>query len=155
MWEEHLRLYKSLNKNKVKYVIIGGVAGIIYGLPRTTIDIDIFIEPTLENSQRLLKALRQARFGTVELTTPQKILDNEINIFNDYFRVDVITRPKGIKFNEIWKRRSLKKFDGVKVCLISLKDLIKSKKASARTIDKEDIKILTTLVRSKQHTEVF
>ena len=77
MIKDYLRLYKSLNKNRVKYLIIGGIACIIYGVPRTTLDIDIFIEPSLKNAEKLLKALRNAGFGTARLTTPQKIIKNE------------------------------------------------------------------------------
>ena len=86
MLRDYLRLYKSLNRNKVKYLIIGGIACIIYGVPRTTLDIDIFIEPSVKNAKKLLKALKEAGFGTARMTTPQKITENEINVFEDYLR---------------------------------------------------------------------
>ncbi len=51
-------VYSSLQKNKVRYVTIGGgIAAILYGVPRTTFDLDILIEATLENAQRRLDAL--------------------------------------------------------------------------------------------------
>ena len=142
MLRDYLRLYKSLNKNKVKYLIIGGIACIIYGVPRNTLDIDIFIEPTLKNARRLLKALKEAGFGTACMTTPQKIIKNEINVFEDYLRLDIITKPKGLVFAESWKRRSAKKINGISIKVASVKDIIKSKQAAKRDFDKEDIKIL-------------
>lgn len=146
MIENHLRLYKSLNKRKVKYLIIGGVAAIIYGVPRSTLDIDIFIEPVIKNAGQLLKALKDARFGTVSLTSAQKIVNNELTVFEDYIRLDVFTKVKGIQFEKAWRNRATKKIEGVSVKFASLKDIISSKKASKRQIDKEDLKILKQLL---------
>jgi len=142
MFESHLALYRSLKRNKVEYLIIGGVACGIYGSPRATKDLDIFIRPTLENAKRLLEALKRAGFGTVYLTTPEKIIANEINIFEDIIRLDVLTKVKGLVFDTAWRRRQIEYLKGVKINLVSLGDLMKSKGASKRLIDKEDIKIL-------------
>ena len=68
-----LNIYKSLNKHRVKYILIGGIACILYGSPRLTKDTDIFIEGTLKNSTRLWGALKAINFGTIHLTTPEKI----------------------------------------------------------------------------------
>lgn len=147
MIREYLKLYKCLNKSRVKYLIIGGIAAIIYGVPRTTLDIDIFIEPSLANAKRLLKALKDAGFGTAHITTPEKIIGNEISVFEDYLRLDVITKPKGLIFDKAWKNREIKKIKGINIKLASIKDVIKSKKASKRNIDKDDIRILQDILR--------
>ena len=147
MIKDYLKLYKSLNKNKVRYLIIGGIACIIYGVPRTTLDIDIFVEPSLKNAERLLRALKEIGFGTVHMTTPQKITKNEINVFEDYLRLDVITKPKGLAFDKAWKNRNVKMINGIKVNIASIKDIVKSKKASGRRLDKEDIKVLQSISR--------
>ena len=149
MLRDYLRLYKSLNRNKVKYLIIGGIACIIYGVPRTTLDIDIFIEPSVKNAKKLLKALKEAGFGTARMTTPQKITENEINVFEDYLRLDIITKPEGLVFNKAWKDRNVKRINGINVNVASIKDIIKSKKASKRRFDKEDIKILQKILRKR------
>jgi predicted nucleotidyltransferase len=52
-------LLKSLNDHKVRYVIIGATAFPVHGYVRATIDIDIFIEPTLENAKRTIQALEE------------------------------------------------------------------------------------------------
>jgi len=63
-------LFARLEKNRVKYVIIGGVAAILHGVPRMTGDIDIFIEPGPENARRMLNALGDLGYETSELVTP-------------------------------------------------------------------------------------
>ena len=146
---DHIKLYKSLNKNRVKYLVLGGIAALIYGVPRTTLDIDIFIEASLTNAQRLLNALQEIGFGTAYLTTPEKIIANEITIFEDYLRLDILTKVKGIFFSDVWKRRVIKDIKNVRVKFTSLPDLILSKEAAGRKIDKEDLKILKSL-RSKK-----
>ena len=46
--------YATMIAGSVKYLVIGGVAAIIHGHPRNTFDLDILIEPTVENARRLL-----------------------------------------------------------------------------------------------------
>jgi hypothetical protein len=53
-----------LNSHRVKYVVIGGTAAVLYGVPRATFDLDILIEATPENASGLLDAFREAGFGT-------------------------------------------------------------------------------------------
>ena len=147
MIEDHLRLYKSLNKNKVKYLVIGGIACAIYGSPRATIDLDIVIEATLDNCMAMIRALKEAGFGTANLTTAEKIASTELTIIEDYIKMDVLTKAKGIDFKKCWPRREVKRINGVSINLISLKDLIAVKKAVNRPIDKYDLKILKKLDR--------
>jgi predicted nucleotidyltransferase len=48
-------VFESLQKHEVKYVVIGGIAAVMHGVPRATFDLDILIEATHENAQRLLE----------------------------------------------------------------------------------------------------
>lgn len=82
------RVFESLEKNEVRYLVIGGIAAVLYGVPRATFDLDIFIEPTRANARRLLKALDEAGLGTASLTNPEELLQNEITIFDDWVRID-------------------------------------------------------------------
>ncbi len=74
-------VFKSFQKHDVKYVVIGGIASILHGVPRATFDLVILIEATPENAQRLLDALIDAGLGTATLTNVENILANEITIF--------------------------------------------------------------------------
>ena len=76
-------VFKSFQKHDVKYVVIGGIASILYGVPRATFDLGILIEPTTANGQRLLEALLESGIGTASLTTVEQLLDNEITVFKD------------------------------------------------------------------------
>lgn len=53
-----VEICREFNKNGVKYVVIGGFAMIMHGLPRTTVDIDFFIDNTPENIEKIKQALK-------------------------------------------------------------------------------------------------
>ncbi|MBW2409089.1 MAG: hypothetical protein JRF72_04770 [Deltaproteobacteria bacterium] len=59
-------VFQSFQQHNVKYVVIGGIAAVLYGVPRATFDLDILIEATSENVQRLIDALIDAGMGKKE-----------------------------------------------------------------------------------------
>lgn len=138
----HLRLFKTLNSHGAEYLLIGGVAVIAYGFPRTTKDIDFFINPTVANAQRCLDALEELGFGTVALTDAKKVAATEVTIFNDIIRVDLLTRVKGLQFDTAWQRRVFFEVERVLIPALNRDDLICSKQAAGRPGDLEDIKVL-------------
>lgn len=135
-------VFESFRSHEVKYLVIGGIAAVLHGVPRATFDLDILIDPTPENAERLLEALREAKFGTANLITPKELLSNEITVFNDRIRIDVQTWTPGLKFEEAWKNRVEMEYQGGKFLVVSRNDLIASKKASARPVDLEDVRLL-------------
>ena len=136
-------VFASFQKNDVKYLVIGGIAAVLYGVPRATFDLDILIEPTKENADRLLTALSEVGFGTAEMTNAQEIIDTEITIFTDRIRLDVQTSTPGIRFEDAWQRRVTMTVKGQQFAVVSLDDLVQSKTASGRDVDLEDVRILT------------
>src|SRR5579862_7697657 len=98
MLNRYLDVFASLASKDVRYVVIGGIAAIIHGVPRATFDLDLLIEATPENAKRLLRALEEANIGTALLTTPEELLSQESTFFNDRVRIDVQTVTPGIEF---------------------------------------------------------
>lgn len=137
-------VFKSFQKHDVKCVVIGGIASILHGVPRATFDLDLLIEATPGNAQRLLDALIEAGLGTASLTTAGNLLANEITIFRDRVRIDVQTTTPGITFAEAWDRRKTVSFQAQEFFILSKKDLISSKRAAGRAVDLEDIRLLET-----------
>ena len=135
-------VFKSLENHEVKYLVIGGIAAILYGVPRATFDLDIIIEAKPENAKNLLNALLDAKLGTADLTTVEKLLESEITIFEDRVRIDVQTSTPGIQFDEAWKNREIMTYRGQTFSVLSRDDLISSKLAAGRSVDLEDVRIL-------------
>jgi hypothetical protein len=111
-------------------------------VPRAIFDLDILIEPTQDNAQRLIDSLLDAGLGTASLTNVNDILSNEITVFKDWVRIDVQTLTPGLSFHEAWKNRETMTFQGQIFHVVSKRDLISSKKASGRDVDLETVRLL-------------
>ncbi|MDD5309208.1 MAG: nucleotidyltransferase, partial [Deltaproteobacteria bacterium] len=138
-----------MSSHRVDYLVIGGIAAIAYGVPRLTLDVDILIRSTLDNARAMLKAFEAAGLGTASLTVPEALLAAEITVFKDRIRVDVQTRTPGLDFDEAFARRNTVEVHGVPVNLVSLVDLIASKRASGRDRDMEDIRLLEGILEEE------
>ena len=135
-------VFGSLRSHEVKYVVIGGIAAVLHGVPRATFDLGILIEATPENAARLLEAFLEAGLGTAALTTADELLQNEITVFNDRVRIDVQTSTPGLAFADAWIRRQEMTFQGQRFYVAARADLIASKRAAGRSIDLEDVNML-------------
>ena len=136
-------VFASLQKHKVKYLVIAGIAAVLYGVPRATFDLEILIDANPTNTHRLLDAFLDAGLGTASLTSPEDVLSHEITIFRDRVRIDVQTKTPGLIFSVAWKQREKMEYHGQDFWVVSKQDLITSKRAAGRTIDQEDVRLLT------------
>lgn len=132
-----------LNENQVKYLVIGGYAVAVHGHPRYTKDIDIWIEMTAENADRLLTALNQFGFGSLGLS-PQDFQspDQIIQLGYPPNRIDLITTPDGIDFDICYASKLEITINDIPVQFIDLNNLKKNKKASGRLQDLADLENL-------------
>lgn len=135
-------VFRSFQQHKVKYVIIGGIASTLHGVPRATFDMDILIEATPDNAKRLLDALLDSGLATASLTTVEELLAHEITIFKDRVRIDVQTSTPGVSFQDAWQRRHIMNYHGQEFYVLSKDDLISSKRAAGREVDLEDVRLL-------------
>ncbi len=132
-----------LNDNQVKYLVIGGYAVAVHGHPRYTKDIDIWIEISEENAQKLVTALTQFGFESLGLTsedfqTPHQI----IQLGYPPNRIDLITNPDGIDFQTCYDSKIEVTLNNVPVNFINLDNLKKNKLASGRLQDLADLEKL-------------
>ncbi len=136
-------VFASFQKHEVHYLVIGGIAAILYGVPRATFDLDILIEATPENARNLLNAMIEAGLGTASLIDAEQLLEHEITIFKDRVRIDVQTSTPGLEFQQAWLMRETLDYKGQVFYVVSKADLIASKKATGRQIDLEDVRLLS------------
>lgn len=135
--------FALLNKNKVKYCIIGSFALAFHARPRYTKDIDIFVEATMENAERIITALKEFGFGSYDLTVDDfSKKGNIIQLGYEPVRIDIITSIGGLEFSEIWDSRVTGTYGSQTVNFIDRQHLIKSKELSNRLQDKADLELL-------------
>jgi hypothetical protein len=132
-----------LNENQVKYLVICGYAVAIHGHPRYTKDIDIWIEISKENAEKLIIALTQFGFGSLGLT-PQDFQspDQVIQLGYPPNRIDLITTPDGVDFQTCYNSRTEVLLGDIVVNFIDLDNLKKNKLASGRFQDLADLENL-------------
>ena len=135
-------VFRSFHEHDVRYVVIGGIASVLHGVPRATFDVDILIEATPENAARLLHALLDAGLGTASLTSVDDLLAHEITVFKDRVRIDVQTSTPGVSFEEAWSHRKTMSYQDQPFFILSKEDLIRSKRAAGRDVDLEDVRLL-------------
>ncbi len=134
---------KSLNEHKVKYLLIGGYAVGYHGYPRATNDIDIWIENSEENANRIVNAVKEFGFTDTKLTPDIfKIKKNIIRMGRIPMRIEVLIDISGVEFAKCYKNKIAAEIDGIKVDIISLTDLKINKKATGRHKDLADLDYL-------------
>ncbi|MBU4310627.1 hypothetical protein L6386_02125 [bacterium] len=142
-YEELLRLF---NKNKVRYCVVGAYAVAFYARPRYTKDMDILVEPNIDNSKRILKTLNQ--FGFKSLSLAEKDFSKKgqiIQLGYEPIRIDIMTSIEGCSFQQVWKHKTRGIYGKEKIFFIGPDELIKNKKVSKRKQDKVDLDILLKL----------
>jgi hypothetical protein len=133
-----------LNDNQVKYLVIGGYAVAIHGHPRYTKDLDIWIEMSPVNAQKLMTALTAFGFGSLGLNAEDfQTPDQVIQLGYPPNRIDLITTPDGIDFPTCYRTKIEVKINEINVNFIDLDNLKKNKQASGRLQDLADLENLS------------
>jgi hypothetical protein len=122
-----LRVCQLLNQAGAKYLICGAQACILHGLVRTTEDVDVLIEATEENCQRVIGALSAMQDGAARELSPRDILDNVVVKVADEVEVDISTKAWKIGYAEAAPSARNVVIQGVPVPYLGLDALIASK----------------------------
>jgi predicted nucleotidyltransferase len=132
-------MLQALLDNGVKFLLVGAYAMGAHGYPRATGDIDIWVEPSAENSERVYRSM--AAFGAplheidkTTFATPGVVF--QIGVAPR--RIDIISAISGIGFDDAHQRRQIVEMEGLSVPMLSLGDLIKNKRATGRDKDRLD-----------------
>ncbi len=148
--EDYKDMLQSLVDEKVSFLLVGAYALAAHGFPRATMDIDIWVMPSPENADAVLRAIR--RFGTPLHNLTRADLEKEDTVFQIGLaprRIDIITAASGLNFEETAARAITVKIEGMTVRIPSINDLIRNKRASGRTKDLADAEALEEITRSE------
>lgn len=154
-------VFAALDQAGVRYVVVGGVAVVLQGHPRMTVDLDLVID--LEHEQALIaveallslgmlprlpveardfadEATRSAWMQTRNLQVfsfydPSKPL-REVDVFADY----------PLEFETLLAEASVVELDGIRVHVASVQHLIQMKQQAGRPQDVADVAALSALL---------
>ncbi|MBI5599710.1 MAG: hypothetical protein HY890_08265 [Deltaproteobacteria bacterium] len=153
----YVDLLEQLYRHQVKYLIVGGLAVNLYGVPRVTQDIDIIVSITPDNIRKLNKILKGLDYiprlpvNPDDMASPDIlkgwIKNKNLKAFSFYHRrqnykvVDVVlVHP--LDFEASFNNKVIKKAEGIEIYIASIDDIVKMKEFSGRSQDLSDIEML-------------
>jgi len=141
--EDYKEILQLLLKNKVKFLVVGAYAMGVHGYPRATGDLDIWVEPSLENSHAVYHSLLE--FGAPSKDISEKTFSEEGIVFQIGIaprRIDIITKITGVNFQTAYSEKEIVEVENLKAPFLSKKNLIENKESTGREKDKLDVKYL-------------
>jgi hypothetical protein len=122
-----LHVCQLLNEAGAKYLICGAQACILHGLVRTTEDVDILVEPSEANCQRVIEGLSRLQDGAARELTPRDIIENVVVKVADEVEVDVSTHAWKVNYADAIGSAQETMVENIRVPFLSLDSLIASK----------------------------
>ena len=156
------KVFKEFNTRKIKYLVIGGVAVNLHGIPRVTQDIDILIDMDPGNVLKLINCLKSLGYKAKAPVKPEGLMDPNIRkkwikeknmkVFNfihplvSMQEIDILIDTP-VNFKDVYKDKVMKKIENLRFPIVSAKNLIKMKKKIGRKTDISDIRMLKLLIK--------
>jgi hypothetical protein len=149
----HEKLVRTLLKNGVNFIIIGGFAAIYYGVSRGTGDLDLLIEPSRENGQRLLNSFQELGLDNGDLQ-PEEFEKPLFLAFGfEPNAVDVLTFTPAINYTQASESSQFFVIGSDRIPIIGIDLLIENKRSLNRAgpkglLDEYDVRELTRIKES-------
>ena len=148
------KLLALLAEAAVEFIVVGGVAVSIQGYVRLTEDVDLLIEASSENINRLLTTLANYGEGFARELSLEDFDDEEgaIRIVETTERcqIDLFTRISGRRYSDVIADADRFKVGRHQIAIASKKSLIGWKSASVREKDRFDADVLRRLQENPQ-----
>jgi hypothetical protein len=142
-------LLSEFNAERVRYLVAYVLS--YYGRPRTTGALDLGVDPTRENADRVFRALE--KFGAPLKDVSADDFATSGTVFQIGVapnRVDVLTSLTALDFPNAWTRRRKTKYGKVPIAIISETDYVRNKKAVGRAQDLADAEEVERLLRARK-----
>lgn len=135
---------------EARFIVVGAHALATHGVPRSTGDIDVWIDRAPENAARVWRALNDFGAPTAALgiaAVDLEVADVVIQIGLPPRRIDILTGVTGLDFGPAWEARVVHQVGTLDIPFLGRDDLIRNKRASGRYKDLGDLEALGVAVR--------
>jgi len=152
LFEKFLEILDVLHKEGVEYILIGGFAVVLYGLPRFTQDIDIFVKPKEDNIKKLKRVLISIfNDKSIEEITLKELEKYPVIRYGtpEGFNLDIISKI-GSKFSYDDLQYRIIEIEGRQLRIATPESLYRLKENTVRPIDKSDAVFLKELIKRKK-----
>jgi hypothetical protein len=128
------------NKHQVKYLVIGGYAVSIHGYPRSTKDLDICIELSSSNANKMISVIQDFGMASLQLKVEDFLVPHFFTQLGYApIRIDIMNDIDGVDFEEAWNNKKIVSINNINFNFIGYNDLLKVKEKSGRPQDLADI----------------
>jgi hypothetical protein len=139
-WSEFIGL---LSAHGVRFLVVGAHALAANGRPRATQDLDLWVEPTRSNAERVCRALADFGFAGLataidDFATPERLA----TLGRPPLRIDLMTSIDGVDFSSAWADRIVASLGEHSVGFLGRAALLANKRASGRPKDLADVALL-------------
>lgn len=142
---------RPLNELDARYVVIGGFAIITSGYPRSTMNVDLLIDTSLDNEALVYQALEILPDQAVKELSPGEVSQYSVVRVGDEICVDLMASACGIRYEEAIKDSIIRTVDGVPIPFASPRLLWRMKEKTHRVKDQADLLFL----RQQYGDEIF
>jgi predicted nucleotidyltransferase len=135
----------SLNTNNVRYILVGGYSVILHGYSRTTGDMDLWVERTVENYLKIKNAFEEFGMPIFDMTEDNFLHHPVWDVFTfgiPPVAIDLMIGIEGFNFQEIYERSVIFKDEDLEIRVINKNDLIAAKQKAGRSKDLDDLENL-------------
>jgi hypothetical protein len=159
-------IFKEFSKRKIKYLVVGGLAVNLHGIPRMTQDMDIIVNMGEDNLKKILEGLEALGYKPRLPVKPASLLDPKVRSEwiqsrnlkaftfvhkgNPAQEVDILL-VSPLNFDDAYARKTVKHAGDININLVNISDLILMKEGLGRTTDDYDVKMLRTLRRMEKN----
>jgi len=162
---DYLAIFKKFNEQGIRYIVVGGIAVNLYGIPRMTYDIDLLLDTDDKNIKKFLELLKKWGFkpkipvDMMDFASRDKreewMQDKNMKAFNlvnpnwAISEIDIVLNSP-VNYEQGYTKVNKITLHGVSIPVLSLDDLIKMKQGTGREQDKRDIRYLRNLKHDKK-----
>lgn len=159
---EFVKLFIALSQHRIRYLVCGGLAINIYGIPRSTADIDLVLDLEKDNVAEFLKVITKIGYHAHLPISLENLIDkNERNKYiqsknliaysfynssSNVMSMDILIDTP-TEFDVMWNNREIRKVSGEEINIVSIPDLITMKKYAGRLQDEKDIILLSEMIK--------
>jgi hypothetical protein len=152
-------VFKALNKEKVRYLVVGGVAVNLYGFPRATLDLDLVISLDENNRKSFYQIMKDLNFRSKKSELARKLILGEyppekikvVTFYRDEFELIDVFIHNPFDFENAYEQRKIFRSGKMTISTIPYDLLISMKRASDRDRDLVDIGYLEKIKKAKQN----
>lgn len=161
-------VFREFNRRKVRYLVAGGVAVTLYGNPRFTKDLDLFIDPREDNVHRAVEAFKTLGFVPRVPVKAEEFISAKnrarwqkekgmlaftfINPKNPFENVDLLFSAP-VPFEKAYRRKKMFRSKRIPIPTVAIKDLVTMKLSAGRPHDLDDLTILNQVAYAQRRKQ--